>query len=265
MIRVSGASGFIGNAVLQYCLANQIAVTGYSRSQSKSENIVQCDDYATIPAEGTLIHLAETRTIGELTPDDAEAQLCLSQQLSRAGFRHIVYASSAAVYAPSIQRIDATTGPFSTHRYGESKMQNEAVFAAAGATIARISNVYGPDMATNTAIGAVLQQCHESHINVFNLSAVRDYIWVEDVAAALVNMALHPKPGTYHVSTGAGTSVRELISLATAAVGNRNYSVGESSPQIASGVVLNPQNTQICYDWHHSVSISEGIRRLVRK
>ena len=265
MIRVSGASGFIGNAVLQYCLANQIAVTGYSRSQSKSENIVQCDDYATIPAEGTLIHLAETRTVGELTPDDAEAQLRLSQQLSRAGFRHIVYASSAAVYAPSIQRIDTTDGPFSLHRYGEAKRQNEAVFAAAGATIARISNVYGPDMATNTAIGTVLQQCHESHINVFNLSAVRDYIWVEDVAAALVHMALHPKTGIYHVSTGAGTSVRELISLATATVGNHNYSVSESSPQVASGVVLNPQNTQVCYDWHHNVSISEGIRRLVRK
>lgn len=264
MIRVTGANGFIGQAVMRYCLQNQLDVTGYSRSAPAHDHIVQCEDYAGIPKQGWLIHLAETRTLGDLTEDEASCQTMVSHVLANAGFSHCVYASSAAVYVPSEQPVMSTDGPFASHLYARNKLLNEQHFARSGGTIARISNVYGPGMAANNAVSAVLSQCRASHIEVFNLSAVRDYIWVHDVAEILVKMVLAEKADVHHVSTGVGTSVNELISLATHSAGNTHFTVSESAPQPLSSVVLDVCETQLCYDWQPKVAIADGIERLVR-
>ncbi len=264
MIRVTGANGFIGQAVMRYCLQHKLDVTGYSRSAPAHEHIVQCEGYGGIPKHGWLIHLAQTRTLGELTEDEAIGQAMVSNVLANGGFTHCVYASSAAVYAPSEKPVVSTDGPFASHLYARSKLQNERYFAQSGGTIARISNVYGPGMAANNAVSAVLSQCRSSHIDVFNLSAVRDYIWVDDVAEVLVKMVLAQKAGVHHVSTGVGTSVNDLITLATRSAGNTHFTVSESTPQPSSCVVLDACETQLCYDWQPKVAIADGIERLVR-
>ncbi|MEW9797568.1 NAD-dependent epimerase/dehydratase family protein [Alteromonas sp. CYL-A6] len=264
MIRVTGANGFIGQAVLRYCLQHQLDVIGYSRSAPLLSNIVQCEDYASIPRDGCLIHLAETRTLGALTEQEARHQSRVSHALAKAGFSHCVYASSAAVYAPSAKPIVSAEAPFASHLYARNKLDNEQIFAHAGGTVARISNVYGPGMAMNNAVSAVLSQCRARAIEVFNLSAVRDYIWVEDVAEILVTMALTQNTGIHHVSTGVGTSVSELVSLATQFAGNHDFTVTERAPQPFSCVVLDSAQTQKCYNWQPAVAIADGIERLVR-
>jgi nucleoside-diphosphate-sugar epimerase len=125
MLKVTGANGFIGNAVLRYCRTHQIAVTGYSRSASCAADVVQVKDYCDIPASGSLIHLAECRTVGAITDEIIQNQFNLVQNLVAKNFNQLVYVSSAAVYqsSPEIIRTDSTK--YNNSLYSLGKLQCE--------------------------------------------------------------------------------------------------------------------------------------------
>lgn len=264
MIKVTGALGFIGQAVIRYCRARQIPVTGYCRSPSDDEAIVQLVDYSEIPEGGTLIHLAECRTASEVTDDVLKQQLYIVKKLLSKKFNQFVYASSAAVYKTCSEMIQTDSIEYDDKPYARGKVQCEDYVLSNGGVVARIANVYGPKMAKNNVLATILNQSYEKKIQVFNTTSIRDYIWIDDVAAALVEMALKNKKGIFHVSSGDAATVKDLIRIVCQLSENNDYYIEETQPTSLSKIVLDPSQTIIQFGWQPTISIQQGLQILLQ-
>jgi UDP-arabinose 4-epimerase len=189
-----------------------------------------------------------TRMPGEYFDNNVAGTIALLKAMERAGTKRLVFSSSCAVYGdaqtPTI-REDHPKQP--RNPYGLSKWQGEQVIAAvapvAGIHYAalRYFNVVGSD-----PDGEVYEK-HEPETHVlpnlmraagtgasFNLyganhatpdgTAVRDYVYVMDLAAAHIAAIKVLETRPQHISnvgTGSGTSVQELLNAVEQVLGTR--------------------------------------------
>jgi nucleoside-diphosphate-sugar epimerase len=265
MLKVSGANGFVGQAILKYCANNRIPAIGYCRSKALVPELVQLKDYMQIPAGGRLIHLAESRQISEVDENVMQQQGALAAYLATQNFDKIVYASSAAVYATSEQIIDIDAAAYADTLYAQGKLNCERLFVQSGHLAARLANIYGPGMAPQNVMSAILAQRQQAQISVFTLNSVRDYIWVDDVAAGLVQMALSQQQGVFHLSSGIATSVLDLIQHSCQLANNSQYQIIQTKQIPQSTVVLNPAKTQQFFGWHPAVDLKQGLSLLIQE
>jgi nucleoside-diphosphate-sugar epimerase len=263
MLKISGANGFIGQAILNYCELNSIPVVGYSRSMPLRTNIVQLDNYSNIPEGGNLIHLAEERNIGEITPKISDGQVVVAEELSSKNFSKIVYISSAAVYLESDEKISAKNHLFSDSLYSRGKRKCEDFFLKRNHLVARLSNVFGPGMSPINIMSKIIEQRSNPTIDVYTLSSTRDYVWVDDVAKLLVKMVRSDTAGVFHASTGIGTSIKQLIDVICSLSENTDYSIREFKTTPTSKLVLDPTLTTSEFQWTPAVSVELGIKKLL--
>lgn len=150
----------------------------------------------------------------------------LLRRMREAGIKEIVYPSSGGTVYGNVPsgsvKEDAEIRP--TTPYGVGKKMCEDVlrfYANFGitATILRVGNVYGTSLLRNTAQGVVdlfvQKALNNEPVTVWGdaLSSVRDYIFVDDFADAVVQIADYKADGVevYNLSSGIGTSLAEII------------------------------------------------------
>ncbi|MCC6292538.1 MAG: UDP-glucose 4-epimerase GalE [Bryobacterales bacterium] len=196
-----------------------------------------------------VIHFAAYIEVGESMRDPGKyfrnnvgCTLNLLEGMRRAGVRHIVFSSTAAVYGtPEQTPIPETHPKRPVNAYGETKLMVEHMldwygvchgfaaaklryFNAAGADAqARIGEAHDPE---SHLIPLVLAAAygHRPSISVFGSdyptpdgTAVRDYIHVDDLAQAhlraLERIRATEATCEYNLGTGRGASVREVIAM----------------------------------------------------
>jgi UDP-glucose 4-epimerase len=267
-ILVTGGAGYIGShVVLQLREAGETVVvlddlsTGFADAVAGTALVVgNVGDEARVSrllAEGkidTVMHFAARTIVPESVADplryygnNTSATRNLLAACARAGVRHFVFSSTAAVYgepASGCVSEDSPTAPINP--YGSSKLVSEWMLrdlARAGgpAYVAlRYFNVAGSDMrgrigqSTRKATLLTKVACEAAvgrrpHVCVFGSdydtpdgTGVRDYIHVDDLARAHLDALAYLRSGgestTLNCGYGHGYSVREMI----AAVGRAN-------------------------------------------
>lgn len=136
--------------------------------------------------------------------------------------QRLVAASSAAVYSPCdvANTEEDTPGPMDI--YGLSKLANEQqlqLFSSrqpeCRCVAARFFNVFGPRETNPHVIPEIVRQIHEGQdeLELGNVKPKRDYVYVADVAAALVAMARKTAAPyrVYNVGTSVEHSVEEIV------------------------------------------------------
>ncbi|HEX7611814.1 MAG TPA: NAD-dependent epimerase/dehydratase family protein, partial [Candidatus Limnocylindrales bacterium] len=146
----------------------------------------------------------------------------------------LVHIGSAAEYGPgTIDRpVVETTWPRPVSPYGIAKLAAThlvAASAAAGqdAVVLRVFNALGPAMPPGTLPSTALSRltdammCSASHIEMGPLDAVRDFVDVRDIAAAVVAACRAPRleAPVINVGSGTGHSARELVQALAERVG----------------------------------------------
>jgi UDP-glucose 4-epimerase len=160
----------------------------------------------------------------------------------RAGVQHFIFSSTAAVYGDLVGGIaDETTPPAPINPYGRSKLMTEWMLGDLAQVndmrhvVLRYFNVAGCDTRgrigqdTPNATHLIKVACQHavgsrSHLEVFGTdydtpdgTCVRDYIHVEDLAAAHLSALDHLRDGgeslTANCGYGHGFSVREVIDV----------------------------------------------------
>jgi UDP-glucose 4-epimerase len=134
----------------------------------------------------------------------------------------VLLASSADVYRPGMRphREDAPTGPGNV--YGLTKLTSESLLrfaaedGAVEAVAARFFNVYGPGETNPHLIPEIITQIKTGATNLHlgNLVPRRDYVFVEDVAAAVIALLDHaPASTVVNVGSGRSHSARQIVEL----------------------------------------------------
>jgi UDP-glucose 4-epimerase len=129
----------------------------------------------------------------------------------------------------------------------------------------RLGNVYGPRQNPHGEAGVVaifLQKLFQGKTPQINGSGkqTRDFIFVDDVANAVLAAIKHNALGEYNIGTGRETSVNELYKLIVTASGvdmNATYAPAKAGEQMRSSI----DNTRAfkAFAWKPVYEISEGL------
>ena len=274
-IIVTGASGFVGNRVVKKLLSRGIEVCAVARQPLKYSDSIVVDNYLDTPEGDVLIHLAENsdraqiNKIGNAYLTDSTA---LAKALISRGFGRTVYASSAVVYGDKSRKAHKPMGPVLIDDvYSQAKLECEKLFEKHNGVVARFSNLFGIGMSKENVVSTIIDQVlnnqvlNNNEVKVWNDTPIRDFLWIDDAADALVEMALGNADGIYNVASGRAVSIREFINIALMVSGvDREYSLTLTKPnQACSTILLDISNTLESFDWKPKMKLEDGIRQLL--
>jgi UDP-glucose 4-epimerase len=267
-IVVTGASGFLGRALLKKLACHCIEVVGVSRHDYPG--FVQIKSYADAPTGDVLVHLAEIndRCLVEEKRQFYEKQTLDTIELLRnKGYCRTVYSSSAVLYGDQNQtqrRVGDSVHV--TDTYTRIKYASECAVLERNGIVARLTNLYGPGMSRGNVLSTILNQISvDGPVRVHDATPVRDFLWVDDAAQALAVMALGTSTGIFNVGTGIGTSIAELVRIVIAATGQSGRRL-ESTYQRAgiSHLVVDIAQTTALLGWVPATNLPKGIEDLVK-
>jgi len=296
-VLVTGGAGFIGSALCRALVARGSRVFAYDNLRFGRRDLLPADPRCVL-VEGDVRDAGALRRVLRDTAPQAVCHLaaihfipyCIAHpdeamDVNVNGTRQVLeacrevrparllFASTAAVYP-------AEDGPFTEEHapgpidiYGTSKLEGEELvrrFAAETATptvIARLFNAFGPRDTNPHLIPDVLAQLGQGDtVRLGNLEPVRDYVHLEDLAAALVALleAADESCSIFNVGSGEGRSVREVLAAFEAALG-RPLSVVQDPDRLRK-----VERPRLVADtgklretgWQPRVGFQEGIRRL---
>ncbi len=296
-VLVTGGAGFIGTHVVDGLLAagHRVAVvddlsTGSTRWLAPEATLHVVDLVSPGLAEvvaserpDAVVHLAAQAAVGRSVADPARdlavnvaGGVNLLVQCRDAGIRRLVYASSGgAAYrdtAPLPTAEDAPLGPRSP--YGASKLALELYLGVwqelhgLASVVLRLANVYGPRQNPHGEAGVVAIFCQRllaGQPPVINGDGeqTRDYVYVEDVAAAVALALAQPAvTGPVNIGTGVETSVNALqraLGRASGVAVAPQY--GPARPGEQRRSCLDPSLARRQLGWSAGVPLAEGLAR----
>lgn len=264
---VTGASGFLGRALMRALASRRLDAVGVSRRPAPG--LVQVADYADAPAGDVLVHLAELNdrraaaAAGEAYEQEATRTL---RALLDKGYGRVVYASSAVLYGDATEAPHAPGDPVHvTDAYTRVKRACELMVLQRGGVAVRLANLYGPGMARGNVLTAILDQIPApGPIRVLDTGPVRDFLWAEDAALALAAVAAGRATGVFNVGSGTGTSILALAQTALQAAGQPRRTIEATAPAgRPSKILLDIADTQSAFDWAPATPLPAGVRSLL--
>ncbi len=292
-ILVIGGYGFIGLHIVERFDCKQHQITIFNRS--KNHFIEELEDVKYIYGDFTDIdaikkalegidivyHLLST-TVPSTANDnplfDVQSNLIgtisLLDALEGSSVKRIVYASSGGtVYGnPKYTPIDENHPLHPIGSYGitkvaiESYIQLYAKKLNISYLIVRPSNPFGPRQSYGGVQGVISTFLHkaikEEILTVWgDGEAIRDYIYISDVADFFIKAGLTDKEGIFNLGSAQGHSVNEVIEIIEHVVGTKTTvrHIKLNSFNVKE-VVLNINQAKSIFDWKPDVSFLDGVK-----
>ncbi|MGI4758817.1 MAG: NAD-dependent epimerase/dehydratase family protein [Janthinobacterium lividum] len=295
LVAVTGAGGFIGMHAVAALENAGFAVRSLlgPLSDASAKTCAASGMYADIcdPSAirdlvigaDTVVHMAGPPSVAESLRDPArfarthvEGTTCVLEACRQAQIRHIVYLSSAEIFGRPATEFVAEDHPFSPRSaYAAAKIGAESMIAAFSAsfglssTILRPFSVYGPGGSPQSLLGELIRSLNAGgQLQVRDLRPIRDYVYVRDVAAAIVSaVKLRQDCGVlpFNLGTMRGTSVAELCYLLAAAYGSdaQIVQIFQDRRPVGSEIVrLVADNTRArdVLGWTPTTTLEAGLR-----
>ncbi|MEA3511693.1 MAG: NAD(P)-dependent oxidoreductase [Actinomycetota bacterium] len=302
-VLVTGAHGFVGRHVVRALAATSCDVVAVAHPAETVDtslpartvvmDISQRDDLVQV-LDGVemVVHLAaraggiqfQESGAWSVFSDNRTMTDNVLESAAQAGVRRVYLASSAVVYRPEVTRPLVETDPVvqpweGPSPYAWSKITDEVVggwWQDSGrleVVVGRFSNVYGPgapfDSDRSTVIHALIRRASETPAGESLLvwgdgSAIRSFVYVEDVAGAVAKILFDGESGSvYNVDNGFEVSVKTLATTARDAVDPSL--ILRFDPSKPSGLpyrVANPSRLQ-SLGFQASTSLEDGIEQTV--
>lgn len=300
---VTGGAGFIGSHVVDALnnsghevLVVDSLVTGRAENVSARADSRRIDVrdgesvrkvFADFRPEVVNHHAAQTDVVRSMSDPlyDADVNvmgsLTVLQAAIECGARKMIFASTSAVYPdPEYLPVDEAHPTRPQSAYGLTKLAVEnylRLLTAPGGlsyTIFRYGNVFGPRQSGSEESGVISIFCRQLSTGVRPTifgdgTKTRDYVYVEDIAAANV-LALGPEGDgeTFNLARGIEVSDFEIFSGVKRAFGAKADAVapifGTKRPGEVDRACLSAQKAERLLGWRPRVGLEEGIRRTAR-
>lgn len=297
-LAVLGADGFIGSRVVRTALAAGADVTAICVRPPWRLNDADLAPLRTVQVprwwetrglDSIAIAMADADALALLAyeaPVDrlGPAALEHERRINAAGAQRVagiaaelglrvVFASSADVYGPwndAPVRESAEPRPGTPYAIGKAEAEHlvaSACRGARGAVSLRLSTVFGPHEHARRAIPAFMHALAAGERPVVHGdgSDVRDYVYVDDAALAVVQCALDgfafsAVGPVVNVGSGVGRSTLEVLRAAGAALGVDPEPLHVPSEREPSRLVLDPTRARCGLGFENRTSFEEGLR-----
>lgn len=234
-IVILGANGFIGSHLTEKLQKLDTNFEVFSRSKHDFKKIKTLEDL--ISGVTTIFHLANNITESQeiLNSDLANTRNLIKAVIKYAPKAKIVYISSFAVYKqPEKHEIINETFPtIPRNNYGKSKLDQENLLISESkknnfsVISLRLSNIYGPSKKTNqhSAVAKFIEQIQKDKTVFIGSDGkqTRDYLYIEDVIAALITSIYikNNTPLVVNICSGNSFSTNNLVRLIEQTLGKK--------------------------------------------
>lgn len=210
MFTVLGSKGFIGSHLVRELAELDLECYAPARGEKLSPKNL-----------GTIVYCVGLTADFRSRPfDTVGAHVCtLNEILKNCEFDSLLYLSSARMYDAqkgAAQEDDSLQlEPLQgDHLYNISKAMGESLSLTCGkrARVARLSNVYGDDYASQNFLPTIIRDAIQKRKIVLQTSmdSEKDYISIGDVARLLIKIATSGRQRIYNLASGANVSHRAL-------------------------------------------------------
>ena len=234
-VLITGASGFLGNQLIEAALDHQLDPVAAIRASSKTDHLKQFPvTFVTVNLEQTdelaallkseqidyLIHAAGATKAKNQDAYDYNNEVIARKvglAAEKAGIKKMVLVSSLAAAGPIHMHqglIDETVQPKPVTAYGRSKLKGEQALSSLDIPLAiiRPTAIYGPREKDIFLIVKMIQRGWDLYIGKFNQQL--SFVHGRDVAEAILLAALQEDAtGIYHISDGTAYNRYALADL----------------------------------------------------
>lgn len=292
---ITGATGMLGNALINYCIQQEVEILALVRSDSPriSElpdspmlKIVSCPLEALCKYTGdgrkydVFFHLGWSRTDRDgrndpaLQNENEDFTLDALRLAKRLGCECFIGAGSQAEYGPVEGIITEQTPTAPVTAYGKVKLRagikSRKLAKQLGIRCcwSRIFSIYGPLDHPDTMIAETIVHLLAGKPTFFTqLTQYWNYLYVSDAAVALYNLAEYGQDGeVYNVAGEETRLLRENVEALFAEMGKEVHGVGALPFPNGKVVSLCPDIRKIQRDtgFIQKTSFSEGIGKTIR-
>lgn len=253
-ILVLGGNGFIGEPLVRALREVGESVSAPSR--------VELD--AALEPEKLAEAVKEYDTLIILTQPSGQGITNISSALALSQIRQVLYASTSLVYGSSRepQREDAPFMPSSD--YARQKLAEEETLRQSNVplTIVRLGNVYGGPKNKGIVQKTIEALYQGKPLQTSGENQLRDFIHVDDVVAAMVDLLKLP-PEQYRVvniMTGKGTAIGDMFEMLERLTGKKLIKIpGTEGEEV--DIIGNTETLRGLTGFSPRISLEEGLRK----
>ncbi len=281
-VLVTGGSGFIGTNLIARLLKEGADVLNISLNPPQLEVSTIIDDLRTSTFSfldqdfDYVIHLAalsNNRLCEDLEvafDTNVSATIRLLEALKNRPVKKIIFASSIVLYAKDAPIPLTESSPTDIHHdnYTFTKGLAEQITHYMGKKLPiltlRLGNVFGPHqdwrIAPNIIPQIMTQALTNKKIELLNPTAIRDFIFVQDVVNAIMLGMISEARGVFNCASGIGTSVGNLANEVAQLTGSSV--IGSNQPiwgpsQVACDITKIKQTLS----WKPQTSLKHGLEQ----
>lgn len=293
---VTGASGFIGAAVVRKLLENGVEVAVLQRDTACQPRLKMLEHQLTFIKTGCERDLPDVDLLRAWKPDtvfhlgwggvggsqrnetgiqiqNTETAVGLVQICAAIGVEHFVGAGSQAEYGPKHCAITESDLPSPTTVYGAAKLATMHLtrcmckLSGIGHTWLRVFSTYGPGDNPDWLLPSVIRQLRRGERPSLTLGEqIWDFLHVNDAATAFYLAASKRAFGTYNLGSGCAISLRELLCMIRNAI-NPALELGFGDIAYRPDQVMHLQADisalANAVQWRPEIQIEQGIQGLL--
>lgn len=286
MILVTGGLGFVGSNLCQRLLGKGKKVRILDDMSSNAVPIVKgaeivygdiCSPENNIWRKiDTVVHLAAMPGVATCTKNPKRAlsvnlfgTLVMLEEAVKHGVSQFILASSVgAVLGEQIQPANEEQIPNPQSLYGWSKKAAEEISLQykndMKVCVLRFTNIYGENCHHKESVIAklIMRQLGEKFTIYGDGHQTRDFIYVGDVCSAIIKAIEKESTGTYHIGSGFGLSLLDLIDYVRLATGGMPHvAFKPNRPGDVRDNYANIEKAKSGLGWEPETGIMEGLRK----